>query len=58
MPDSKNIDLVSFYVNAATRENTVRSYRTAIEHYERHWGDSYLPLQLRLHSISVTTLIS
>ena len=38
MPDSKNIDLVSFYVNAATRENTVRSYRTAIEHYERHWG--------------------
>ena len=38
MPDSKNIDLVSFYVNAATRENTVRSYRTAIELYERHWG--------------------
>jgi integrase len=38
MPDSKNTDLVSFYVNAATRENTVRSYRAAVNHYERHWG--------------------
>lgn len=30
------------YVHAATRDNTRRSYRTAIEHYEANWG-GFLP---------------
>lgn len=29
---------IDFYVDAATRENTQRSYRTAIEHFEVEWG--------------------
>ncbi|MFI7858762.1 site-specific integrase [Pseudomonas promysalinigenes] len=30
------------YVRAATRDNTRRSYRAAIEHFEAHWG-GFLP---------------
>lgn len=30
------------YINAATRENTRKSYRSAIEHFENHWG-GFLP---------------
>ena len=30
------------YIHAATRENTRKSYRAAIEHYESVWG-GYLP---------------
>jgi site-specific recombinase XerD len=33
---------VDFYINAATRDNTRRSYRSAIEHYESEWG-GFLP---------------
>ncbi|XMB51393.1 hypothetical protein QQ999_08785 [Pseudomonas fluorescens] len=30
------------YLNAATRDNTRRSYRAAIEHFEVSWG-GFLP---------------
>lgn len=33
---------VDSYLNAATRQNTRRSYRTAIEHFEVQWG-GFLP---------------
>lgn len=33
---------VDRYVSAATRDNTRRSYRSAIEHFEVHWG-GFLP---------------
>lgn len=33
---------VDIYINAATRDNTRRSYRSAIEHFESEWG-GFLP---------------
>lgn len=30
------------YVRAATRDNTRRSYQSAVEHFEAHWG-GFLP---------------
>lgn len=33
---------VDHYVRAATRDNTRKSYRAAIEHFESHWG-GFLP---------------
>jgi hypothetical protein len=33
---------VDRYVNAATRDNTRRSYRSAVEHFEVEWG-GFLP---------------
>lgn len=33
---------VNEYIRAATRENTRKSYRAAIEHYEDAWG-GFLP---------------
>jgi len=33
---------VDQYLQAATRDNTRLSYRTAIEHFESHWG-GFLP---------------
>lgn len=33
---------VDTYINAATRDNTRRSYRSAIEHFESEWG-GFLP---------------
>lgn len=32
------MNTVDSYVNAATRENTKRTYRTAIQHFEVQWG--------------------
>lgn len=29
---------ISRYINAATRENTRKTYRSAVEHFEVHWG--------------------
>lgn len=36
------MNTVDLYVKAATRDNTRRSYRSAIEHYEVEWG-GFLP---------------
>lgn len=36
------MDEVSRYVNAGTRDNTRKSYRAAVEHYESTWG-GFLP---------------
>jgi hypothetical protein len=33
---------VDQYISAATRDNTRRSYRSAIEHFESEWG-GFLP---------------
>lgn len=35
---SMTTDKVQQYIAAATRDNTRKSYRSAIEHYEVHWG--------------------
>lgn len=29
---------ISRYINAATRDNTRKTYRSAVEHFEVHWG--------------------
>lgn len=36
------MNTIDTYIQAATRENTRRSYRAAIEHFEVHWG-GFLP---------------
>lgn len=36
------MDEVSRYINAGTRDNTRKSYRAAVEHYESTWG-GFLP---------------
>lgn len=37
-----NTDLVNDYVTAATRDNTRRSYQSAVKHFELEWG-GFLP---------------
>ena len=31
------------YINAATRDNTRKAYRSAIRHFEVEWGAAFLP---------------
>lgn len=32
---------ISRYINAATRDNTRKTYRSAVEHFEVHWGGRF-----------------
>lgn len=38
--EKSNMSDVERYIEAATRDNTRRSYQAAIEHFEVDWGDA------------------
>ena len=52
------MDKANRYLQAGTRENTRKSYRAAIEHFEVTWGSYLLRQQMGSFAISPNTLTS